>query len=66
MSKVLFISLTGMTESLGCSQVLEYLIDLSKENKIYLISFEREDDSETLKEIKSMTEKFNIEWKYLI
>lgn len=65
MNNILYLSLTGMTEPLGRSQVLEYLIDLSKWNKIYLVSFEREEDDENLQEIRSMTEKYNIEWQYL-
>ena len=58
---ILYISMTGMTEPLGRSQVLEYLIDLSKENKIYLISFEREHDLDSVDEIKDLIEEHNIE-----
>ena len=66
MNNILYISLTGMTEPLGRSQVLEYLIDLSKKNKIYLISFEREQDLDSIDEIKVLTSKYDIEWNYLI
>jgi len=66
MRKILYISLTGMTEPLGRSQVLEYLIDLSKSNKFYLISFEREEDIKNIDEIKKMVNRYNIEWNYLI
>ena len=55
-----------MTEPLGRSQVLEYLIDLSKENKIYLISFEREDDLGSVEEIKELIKYHNIEWNYMV
>ena len=55
-----------MTEPLGRSQVLEYLIDLSHQNNIYLISFERENDLENIDEIKELMEKYNIQWHYLI
>jgi glycosyltransferase involved in cell wall biosynthesis len=54
-----------MTEPLGRSQVLEYLINLSKNNKFYLISFERENDLKNLDEIKKLVRKHNIEWHYL-
>jgi len=55
-----------MTEPLGRSQVLEYLIDLSQNNKFYLISFEREEDIKNIDEIKKLVDKYNIEWHYLI
>ncbi|HQR74649.1 MAG TPA: glycosyltransferase [Sulfurovum sp.] len=64
MANVLYISLTGMTEPLGRSQVLEYLIDLSKAHNIYLISFERKHDLERVDEIKALVETHNIEWSY--
>jgi len=66
MANILYISLTGMTEPLGRSQVLEYLIDLSKQNKIYLISFEREKDLKNIDEVKELVKKYNIEWDYFI
>lgn len=42
MNRILYISLTGMTEALGKSQVIAYLKPLATTNKIFLISFERE------------------------
>lgn len=66
MIKILYISLTGMTEPLGRSQVLEYLMDLSKDNAIYLISFERESDLQSIEEIQAFIKNFNIQWTYLI
>lgn len=66
MANILYISLTGMTEPLGRSQVLEYLIDLNHQNNIYLISFERESDLGNIDEIKALIEKYNIQWHYLI
>jgi len=65
MAKVLYLSLTGMTEPLGRSQVLEYLIDLSGENTICLISFERAHDLGHVDEIKDLIKKHRIEWHYL-
>lgn len=55
-----------MTEPLGRSQVLEYLVDLSKENKIYLISFEREHDLDRIDEIKNLVKKHDIQWDYMV
>jgi len=55
-----------MTEALGRSQVLEYLIDLSINNKIYLLSFERKNDIEHINEVKKITDKHSINWQYLI
>ncbi|MHB0993931.1 MAG: glycosyltransferase [Sulfurovum sp.] len=66
MKNILYISLTGMTEPLGRSQVLEYLVDLSKENKIYLISFEREHDLDRIDEIKNLVKKHDIQWDYMV
>ena len=66
MNNILYISLTGMTEPLGRSQVLEYLIDLSQDNRFYLISFERETDIKNIDEIRELVKKYNIEWHYLI
>jgi len=66
MAKVLYISLTGMTEPLGRSQVLEYLIDLSSKNRFYLISFERKKDLKNIDEVKELVKKYNIEWHYFI
>lgn len=64
--RILYISLTGMTEPLGRSQVLEYLFDLSKENEYYLISFERESDLKNIDEIKELLKDYNIKWNYFI
>ena len=66
MNNILYISLTGMTEPLGRSQVLEYLIELSKKNKIYLISFEREYDLDTIVDIQNIVSLYDINWDYLI
>ena len=66
MANILYISHTGMTEALGRSQVLEYLMDLSKENKICLISFEREHDLVLIDEVKALVAQNDIEWHFLI
>lgn len=66
MARILYLSLTGMTEPLGRSQVLEYLMDLSAENSIYLVSFEREHDLDNADKIKELIKEHDIEWHYLI
>ena len=60
--KVLFISVTGIAEPLGESQVLEYLEGLSKDNKIYLYSFERPKDKGKLPALEKRISSSNIEW----
>lgn len=42
MQKILYISYDGLTDPLGQSQIVTYLIRLAKERKIFIISFEKE------------------------
>lgn len=65
MAKVLYLSLTGMAEPLGRSQVLEYLMDLSKEHTIYLLSFERRKDFSKLEDVRRFTRQHGIVWHHL-
>jgi glycosyltransferase involved in cell wall biosynthesis len=68
MRKVLYITRNGLLEPLGQSQILSYLVPLSKSYKFYIISFEKEEDYkniEHLKRIKSICESNNIVWKPL-
>lgn len=62
--RVLFISMTGMAEPLGESQVLEYLEGLAKENQIYLFSFERKKDKSKLAALKQRISSAGIDWSY--
>ncbi|MCO5260875.1 MAG: glycosyltransferase [Crocinitomicaceae bacterium] len=64
MKNVLYISYDGMTDSLGQSQVLPYLVGLSKENyKISLISCEKPERFLLFKEqIQAICDHSNIEW----
>lgn len=64
MAKILYISLTGMTEALGESQVVQYLLELAKHNTIYLLSFEKPIDKEKYQEMKVRLANANIQWKY--
>jgi len=63
-TKVLYLSYDGMTDSLGKSQVLPYLIGLSAKGfDITLISFEKENRFEKFKtQIEDLTKKANINW----
>ena len=47
MKKVLYLSYDGMTDALGYSQVFVYLKSLSREFKIFLVSFEKKDQKGT-------------------
>jgi glycosyltransferase involved in cell wall biosynthesis len=62
--KIIYISYDGMTDPLGQSQVLPYLIGLSKFNfEIHLISFEKEDKFNLRKDfIVDLIKKANIIW----
>jgi len=66
LNSILYLSLTGITEPLGRSQVLEYLIDLSHRNKIYLITFERSSDLKSIEEVKKLTKLNNITWSHYV
>jgi len=54
-----------MTEPLGRSQVLEYLIDLSHNTNVTLVSFERSKDLSSIEEINTIVKKHGIQWHYL-
>ena len=62
MSSVLYISLTGMTQALGKSQVASYLKPLSKANQIFLISFEREGTKAQQQSMQLEFDDHNISW----
>lgn len=64
MKKILYLSLTGMAEPLGQSQVLEYLVDLAKQNEITLFSFERVQDWDKLSELSLRMKANKIHWIY--
>ena len=62
--KIIYISYDGMTDPLGQSQVLPYLIGLSKFNfEIQLISFEKKEKYQTKKgDIEKLIENTSIIW----
>lgn len=61
---ILYISILGISEPLGKSQVLEYLIDLSKKYSISLYSFEKDLSKETISELNEKMETEKIDWNY--
>jgi glycosyltransferase involved in cell wall biosynthesis len=61
--KVLYISYDGMTDPLGQSQVIPYLIGLSKKNQITIISCEKQDRFEKSKlHIRQLLDHHGIGW----
>ncbi len=62
--KILYLSYDGMTDPLGQSQVLPYLIGLTKEGYSFtLISFEKKERFEQQKEtISAICKRNNIDW----
>lgn len=61
---VLYLSYDGMTDPLGQSQVLPYIIGLSKKGfRFHLISFEKQDRFAKFKvEIQVLCDKYDITW----
>lgn len=64
MTNVLFITYDGLTDPLGQSQIIPYLIGLSAENKIIILSVEKKDrfNSHSNK-INKILNNHNIEWR---
>src|SRR5882757_9555379 len=62
--KILFISYDGMTDPLGQSQVIPYLLGLSKKGfQFYLLSCEKPEAFERNKDVvNKMLEGYAIEW----
>ena len=62
--KVIYISYDGMCDPVGASQVLPYLIELSKKNiEFYLISFEKPERFKSFEKfVKSQIDNTSITW----
>lgn len=60
----LYISILGMSEPLGQSQVLEYVKDLSKLHNMSLYSFEKDLSKDTLEKLNGIMKKESIYWNY--
>ena len=68
MARVLYITYDGILEPLGQSQVLNYLKGLSSEHEIFLLSYEKEKDLNSLpyyNSVKNECEQSNIKWLHL-
>lgn len=63
-TKVLYITYDGLTDPIGQSQVLPYVIELQKQNIEYtILSFEKKDRYKAYKDdIKKITNAHNIRW----
>ncbi|GEM_PF-2015229 len=64
MANVLYISMTGMTEALGESQVVQYLIDLAKKNSVSLLSFEKPTSTEKYNRMQQIMKNASIKWYF--
>lgn len=62
MSRILYLSITGMAEPLGQSQALEYLEGLTQKNQITLFSFERSHDYAEFPSLQKRMEHRHIHW----
>ena len=70
MKRILYISSrTGLAEPLGRSQVLPYMLELSKNHKIHIISTEKKVDLENevnINNIENLLHENNIIWHYSV
>ena len=63
MRKVLFITYDGLLDPLGRSQILPYLIGLSKKGLVFtVLSFEKKHSSNEIDKLKKLLKSFNISW----
>ena len=61
--KVLFISYDGLLDPLGRSQILPYLIRLSKKGIVFtVISFEKKQSKYDIDQLNKLLNNFNISW----
>jgi glycosyltransferase involved in cell wall biosynthesis len=64
--KVLYLTYDGLTDNLGQSQVLPYLIGLSKKGaEITVVSFEKPNSPVSSEHIQNICDQANIEWHAL-
>ena len=66
MRKVLFITYDGLLDPLGRSQILPYIIGLSKKGLVFtVLSFEKKHSSYEIDKLKKLLKSFNISWYHL-
>jgi len=59
---VLYLTYDGLSDPLGQSQILKYLVPLSKTNKLIILSFEKNFKDQKIIEIANLLEKHKIKW----
>ena len=60
---VLYITYDGLTDQLGRSQILPYILGLNKVGYLFtVISFEKQQGLYSLEETRQLLEKNNIDW----
>ena len=52
--KILYLTRDGLLEPLGQSQILSYLVPLSKNYNFHIVSFEKQDDLIDIKHFESI------------
>ena len=63
MRKVLFITYDGLLDPLGRSQILPYIIGLSKKGLVFtVLSFEKKHSAYEIDKLKKLLKSFNISW----
>ena len=64
--RVLYLSYTGLLEPLGRSQVLSYLVRLSNEYRVTLVTFEKQDelaDRDAVAALRAECAALGIDWR---
>ena len=62
MKTVLYLTYDGLSEPLGQSQVIKYLLPLSKKYNIIIQSFEKKLNTKQIKKIENLLKKNQIKW----
>lgn len=68
MANTLYISYTGLMDPLGQSQVLQYVLGLSKDHKITVISFEKPEnlnDEVKMEKLRARLNECGVDWRAL-
>ncbi len=63
MTKVLFVSYDGLLDPLGRSQILPYLIELSKKGLVFtVLSYEKKHNIEEIEQLNNLLKSLSISW----
>ena len=60
--KILYLTYDGLTDPLGQSQILPYLVKLSNSYSYTIISFEKKENTYLIKKIKDIVKSHGIKW----